>query len=45
LRVLYHGDEALVDTATFTSDGRAIRNLLPRVGVAALAAEPYMPFQ
>lgn len=43
--MLYHGDEALVDTATFTSDGRAIRNLLTRVGVAALAAESYLRFQ
>ncbi len=27
LRVLYHGDEAVVDTATFTLDGRAIRKV------------------
>lgn len=39
LRVLYHGDEAVVDTAEFSLEGRAIRKV--RQSVARLEREGY----
>jgi lysyl-tRNA synthetase class 2 len=46
LHSLYHGDEAIVDTATFSLDGRAIRKVrqsvhrLEREGYTAVALRP-----
>jgi lysyl-tRNA synthetase class 2 len=46
LHALYHGDEAVVDTATFSLDGRAIRKVrqsvhrLERAGYTAAAIRP-----
>jgi lysyl-tRNA synthetase class 2 len=46
LRALYHGDEAVVDTAAFSLDGRAIRKVrqsvhrLERTGYAARVLRP-----
>ena len=46
LQALYHGDEAVVETATFSLDGRAIRKVrqsvhrLERAGYSVLVATP-----